>query len=373
VTYRRITVSAAALVLAAGGSTLAAARNDASRPPLRLVTVSKKLRQPTYVTANASEPRRLYVVERRGIVRVLERGRLRVTPFVNLTALVSTAGERGLLSIAFHPEYASNRLLYAMYTDRAGAINVVELRSSGNAVVPASRRTLVRIEHDESLYHNGGQLQFGPDGLLYAGTGDGGYLGPQPDPHGNSQNLDVLLGKIFTLDVAQPSPRPRIVAYGLRNPWRFSFDRNGDALIGDVGWNGFEEVNRLPRGATLVNFGWSVYEARRARRSGGDPPPLNPAGELTWPILTYSTRINGNCSITGGYAYRGRAVPRLAGRYVFGDYCSGRIWSVPITGGTAGRLRLEPVRARGLTSFGEDARGELYAVTLSGALYRLAR
>jgi glucose/arabinose dehydrogenase len=255
---------------------------------------------------------------------------------------------------------------FVFFTDREGDVIVAE----GSREAPAALRILVRIAHDESLYHNGGQLAFGPDGLLYAGVGDGGYLGRDPDPRGNSQNLGVLLGKIFRLDVSQPEPKPELVAYGLRNPWRFSFAPSGDLLIGDVGYNAAEEVDRLPAGtAGLVNFGWSVYEGRQKRRTS---VALNPAGTLVWPVLTYRTFAPGNCAITGGFVYRG-GVRALAGRYVYGDYCSGRIWSARIDAGRAVGVRREPFVVGDLASFGEDQVRELYVVSLAGTIYRLAR
>jgi glucose/arabinose dehydrogenase len=328
------------------------------------------VRQPTFVTTAPGEPNRLYLVERRGTVRVLQNGRLRTAPFLNVSGVVSTAGERGLLSIAFHPEYASKRLVYACYVERDGAIKVVEFRVAGDRVDMSSARVLVRVAHDESPYHYGGQIAFGPDRLLYVGIGDGGYLGPQPDPNGNSQNMQVLLGKIFRIAVDDANARPEIVAYGLRNPWRFSFDGGGRLIIGDVGWRGFEEIDVLAPDTGLVNFGWSVYEGRRKRRTDVEQ---NPAGTLTWPVHTYSTNVNGNCSITGGYVYRGRVITSLRGRYVFGDYCSGRIWSAPYANGRLGRVRLEPVRIRMLSSFGIDGNGELYGVALSGSIHRFVR
>jgi glucose/arabinose dehydrogenase len=328
------------------------------------------VRQPTFVTAAPGEPNRLYVVERRGTVRVLQNGRLRTAPFLNISGAVSTAGERGLLSIAFHPEYASKRLVYACYVERDGAIKVVEFRVAGDRVDTSSARVLVRVAHDESPYHYGGQIAFGPDRVLYVGIGDGGYLGPQPDPNGNSQNMQVLLGKIFRIAVDDANARPEIVAYGLRNPWRFSFDGGGRLIIGDVGWRGFEEIDVLAPDAGLVNFGWSVYEGRRKRRTDVEQ---NPTGTLTWPVHTYSTNVNGNCSITGGYVYRGRAIKSLRNRYVFGDYCSGRIWSAPYADGRLGRVRLEPVRIRMLSSFGLDGNGELYGVALNGSVHRFVR
>lgn len=334
--------------------------------------MARRLPKPVYVTAPASEPNRLYVVQQAGLVRVLAGGRLQPRPFVDVRSHTRSGGERGLFSIAFSPRYATDRLLYACYSDLQGAITVVELReSNGRATIV---RTLLRVPHDDSSFHNGGQLQFGPDGLLYAGFGDGGYYGQQPDPHGNSQNLAVLLGKIVRFDPAAVAPKPEIVAYGLRNPWRFSFDSvSGDLVIGDVGWFGFEEIDVLPAGTNeLVNFGWSTYEGSRERRRG-DPVELNPTGRLVWPSYTYSTGLAGNCSITGGYVYRRGRATRLRGRYVYGDLCSGRIWTLRLAGGRASDVRLEPMRITMLSSFGLDARGELYAVALTGTVHRFVR
>ena len=355
---------AAGLLLAAGAES-----SQVASAAYRLRTVAS-VGQPTFVTAAPGEPNRLYVVERRGTVRVLESGRLRATPFLNVSSAVSTAGERGLLSVAFHPDYASNRLVYACYVERDGAIKVVELRVAGARADTSSARVVVRVPHDESPFHNGGQIAFGPDRRLYVGIGDGGYLGREPDPNGNSQNLHVLLGKVFRIAVDNHAAAPEIVAYGLRNPWRFSFDGAGRLVIGDVGWNGFEEIDVLNPGPGLLNFGWSVYEGRRKRRTDVE---LNPAGGLTWPVRTYPTNVNGNCSIVGGYVYRGGAIRSLRGRYVFGDYCSGRIWSAPYGEGRLGRLRLEPVRIPTLSSFGLDGKGELYGVALNGSIRRFVR
>ena len=345
------------------------------RGPFEIVVT--KLGQPVYLTATTAEPNRLYVVQRKGLVRVLVKGRLRSRPFVDLRRVVAVQGERGLLSLAFSPTYGTDGLLYVCYTDRDGAINIVEFRARNGVPDAGSARTVLRVAHDDSTYHNGGALAFGPDGLLYAGLGDGGY-GPapnfpnaQPDPHGNSQNLDVLLGKIVRLDVKQVVPEPQIVAYGVRNPWRFSFTSAGDLVIGDVGWSAAEEVDVLRAGGSkLVNFGWSVYEGNSPRRRGPEVQ-LNPVGELTGPAYAYS-HDNDNCSITGGYVYRGRA-RRLSGRYVFGDYCSGRIWSMRLADGRASGLRRERATIKGLVSFGEDASGNLYAIAFGGTIYRFVR
>ena len=380
-TRKRI-VSCFALVLFASstagavGARGTAESREAAKPKsaFALKRVVRGLRRPLSLASAPGEPTRLYVVLQPGTVRVVERGRLRPGFFLDLRRRVQSIGEMGLLSIAFHPNYASNGLFYAAFNDEGEEqpVTVVEYQVRNGQVDPSTERVLVRVPHPESPYHNGGQLQFGPDGKLYMSLGDGGYLldgGAKPDPHGNAQNLDVLLGKIVRMDVGARPPDPEIVAYGLRNPWRFSFTPGGDMIIGDVGWNKVEELDVLPAGAGLVNFGWSVFEGRARRSNAG---PLNTAGRLVWPALTYLTRRRGNCSIIGGYVYRGR-VARLRGRYVFGDYCSGRIWSVRIANGRASGLRLEPVKLPQLNSFGEDGAGELYAVSLGGGLYRFAR
>ncbi|HEV2901716.1 MAG TPA: PQQ-dependent sugar dehydrogenase [Gaiellaceae bacterium] len=360
-----------ALVLVAFGAEAALTRESAPRPALRLIPVAT-FRAPVHATAPRNERGRLYVVERAGRIRVVAARRVLSPPFLDIRRLVGVGGERGLLSAAFHPDHAANGLLYVAYTARiSGAVTVAEYRRVGARVDAASERVLVSVPHEHGPFHNGGQLAFGPDGLLYVGVGDGGYAGQSPDPDGNSQNRNVLLGKLFRLDPSAANPQPELVAYGLRNPWRFSFDRaSGDLYLADVGWRTNEEVNHLAAGSTgLVDFGWSVYEGRRRRSTTVE---RDPAGRLVFPVHTYPTNIADNCSITGGFVYRGRAVERLRGRYVFGDYCSGRIWSLIVRGGRAPRARLEPVRARDLVSFAEDAAGELYAVTLTGRIYRFA-
>jgi glucose/arabinose dehydrogenase len=355
----------------------ASARTKA--PPYRLRLIAKGLDGATFLTAVPGNRTVVYVVQRDGRVRALVRGRLSRTVLLDIRGRTSSEGERGLLSVAFHPDYGRNGRLYAYSTARSdGAINIAEYQVRNGRADPKSTRTLLHVPHPDSPFHNGGQLAFGPDGRLYAGIGDGGYLGfggpgrLQEDPHGNSQNLGVLLAKIFSLDPDSADPAARIAAYGLRNPWRFSFaPRSGDMIIGDVGYNSFEEVDVLKRTARQpVNFGWSVYEGRQRRADAR--VTLNGAGELLFPLLTYRTSSSENCAITGGYIYRG-SVAGLKGRYVFGDYCSGRIWSVLLRDDRAVGLRLEPVRARNLTSFGEDGRGELYAVTLTGRVYKFVR
>lgn len=354
----------------------AGAEPQAQNPPYRFRRLPPRIPGAIHVAAPPGSRGVIYVVQRNGRIRVYSRGRLQRQAFLDLRRRVSTDGERGMFSVAFHPSFASNRLLYVCYTDRSGAVLVVEHRSAGARVAGDSERLLVRIPHADSSYHNGGQLAFGPDGRLYVSVGDGGYISEPPrllpDPHGNAQNLRVLLGKIFALDVSQPSPTPEIVAYGLRNPWRFAVDPGQNALvIGDVGWRSTEEIDYLRLGTGRpVNFGWSVYEGRRPRPQAG---PLDSSGELAWPLRTYATNVKGNCSVVGGLVYRG-SIRALRGRYVFGDYCSGRIWSVRLNGGRPTSFRREPLTVHGLASFGQDARGELHAVSVDfGRVYRLAR
>ena len=321
---------------------------------------------PTDVTAPASQPGTLYVVEQGGLIKVVTGGRVRPEPFLDVRSLVSCCGERGLLSVAFHPRYATNHLFYVDYTDTNGNTRVVEYKSDGTRAIPSSARQLF-FEQQPFPNHNGGQLAFGPDGMLYIGMGDGGSGG---DPNNNGQTFTTKLAKIWKLDVSQANPQPVLVGYGLRNPWRFSFDRaTGDLYIGDVGQDRWEEVDYVPRAqlGRLWNFGWAVYEGRarydRTRK-------LDTRAPYRGPIQVYSHALG--CSITGGFVYRGKARPDLAGRYVFGDYCSGTIWSLRVVKGRATGVRREPYQLPGLTSFGEDASGGLYAVTEGGTLYRIA-
>jgi glucose/arabinose dehydrogenase len=332
--------------------------------PLRLVRVAEGLESPLYVTFAPGEPERLYVLEQVGRIAVVEDGRVRTERFLDVSDEVVAGGEQGLLGLAFHPRYEANRLLYVHYTNVEGDTRVVEYRARADrrGVDESSARALFAEEQPYSN-HNGGQLAFAPDGRLWLGLGDGGSGG---DPENRAQNLSSRLGKLLAIDVDRPEPRAEIVAYGLRNPWRFSFDREtGDLWIGDVGQSAFEEVNRLPRGrlGELVNFGWDVFEGRAPYE---DKEP-NPAGELVEPVVVYD-RGQG-ISVTGGYVYRGTDVPSAVGRYFYGDYGSGTIWSLPADGGSP---RVEPFEVDALSSFGEGAQGELYLVSLEGTVFRLA-
>jgi glucose/arabinose dehydrogenase len=324
----------------------------------RIQPFLRGLAAPVHVAAPASEPDRLYIVEQAGRIRVAVNGRLRAAPFLDIRDRVRSGGEQGLLSVAFHPDYEQNRRIYVNYTDRNGDTNVVEFRTNGTRALPGTARRLLLVRQPYAN-HNGGQVAFALDGRLWVGMGDGGSGG---DPENRAQNMSSRLGKLLSIDVRTRGVR--IEALGLRNPWRFSFDRRtGDLWIGDVGQNEIEEIDvlRAPFPAGLENFGWDVYEGRATY----EDKPLGP-GRLIQPIAQY-THADG-CSVTGGFVYRGRLARGSVGRYFYGDYCSGIVWSMSARGGSP---RREPFTVPQLTSFGEDARGELYLVSGAGTIYRL--
>ena len=348
-----VAVAAAAVPYALG---------ERSRTELRFTKVAGGFSQPVYVAQPKNEPGRLYVVERQGRIRVLSNGKR--STFLDIHGRVESGyDEQGLLSVAFSPGYAKNHRFYVYYTNRQGDIEVDRFVSRRGRAVPSTRRRILLVAHRANDNHDGGQLQFGPDGRLYAGTGDGGSGG---DPPNNSQNLSRRLGKLLRYS----GGKWRVTAYGLRNPWRFSFDRaTGDLVIGDVGQDEWEEIDYRPRAQALhglTNYGWSAYEGN----SRFEPSRLNRRGSLVGPIQVYRHGSAG-CSVTGGYVYRGNAVPLAKGRYFYGDYCSGNVWSLRIDGGKAVDNRRE-TRIGSLSSFGQAANGELYAVSLDGDLYRLA-
>ena len=366
VTVRRLLVLLVAGV-AAGCGAAEAERAEAPRVQqaagLRLERVATGLASPVHVAAPRSEPRRLYVVEQEGRILVHENGRVRPQPFLDIRDRVTAGGERGLLSVAFHPRYGSNRRFYVNYTDVNGDTRVVEYRSNGRRALPGTARLLFRLAQPYGN-HNGGQLAFGRDGRLYVGMGDGGSAG---DPENRAQDLGTLLGKLVTINVDRRGAKPQIAASGLRNPWRFSFDRaTGDLWIGDVGQSSWEEINFTPRAQLpgLENYGWDVYEGRAVYEQK-EPS----RGALVFPVHVYG-REQG-CTVAGGFVYRGRALPRTRGRYFFGDYCAGTVWSLRRVGGEVRQLRREPFRVPSLVSFGEDANGELYLVSLQGSIFRL--
>ena len=355
---RRLAVLGALLVLLV--PVVAAAQKQA----LRLVKVASGFESPVLLTAAPGETNRLYVVGQNGLIYVLDHGKRRAKPFLDVRSLVTAGGEQGLLGLAFHPKYARNRLFYVAYTSADGYNTVARFRSNGTSAIPSSRTTLLSVK-DPYANHNGGNLAFGPDGKLYTSIGDGGSGG---DPEDRAQNMSSRFGKLLRLDVSRPGAQWAIAGLGLRNPWRFSFDRaTGDLWIGDVGQNSVEEVDVVPRGTTgLLNFGWNVYEGSKSY----EDKPLGP-GKLVQPVFEYS-HDNGGCSITGGFVYRGRLIPPVSGRYFFGDYCSGVIWSLALVNGKADDVRVEGFRVPGLTSFGQGPAGELYLVSADGQIYRLA-
>jgi glucose/arabinose dehydrogenase len=328
---------------------------------LGLTLIAQGFSDPVYVTAPRSESGTLYVAQRDGRIHTFNRTSSSVRLFLDLGRRVGRVGFQGLHSIAFHPQYASNGRLYVSFASAGNDVFVEEYRSRQGSVNVRTRRLILRIPQSRrgQYAHFGGQLAFGPDGRLYAAIGDG--LG------NGSQNPRDLFGKLLRLDVDGRIKKPVVLASGLRNPWRFSFDRRtGSLYVADVGESAWEEVNLVRPGTRgPLNFGWDVFEGRSRRRDD------TVAGRLVQPVATYS-HAAGNCSITGGFVYRGRAVPLARGRYFFGDLCSGRIWTI---GAGAGQetMQLTGLRVRLLTSFGEDAEGELYAVSRRGHLYRLTQ
>ena len=341
--------------------------------PLDVRAVATGFDSPTFATAAPGRPNRLYVTEQSGQIRVLvleENGetRLRDEPYLDLSSRVSTDGnEQGLLSVVFHPSFESNGLLYVNYTDVAGDTRVVEFREPAPGADPIETRELLYV-HQPYANHNGGQLAFGPDGLLYVGMGDGGSAN---DPENRAQDLSSRLGKMLRLDVDDASTEWKMLGYGLRNPWRFSFDRvTGDLWIGDVGQGAVEEVDFVsgPDLGKRYNFGWDVYEGTVLV----DDKPLTPGGILVEPRSEYTHEFG--CSVTGGYVYRGEKLREQAwGRYFYGDYCSGRIWSLARFPNRMITRRGHPFRVLELTSWAEDLNGELYALSRNGTIYRLVR
>jgi glucose/arabinose dehydrogenase len=327
---------------------------------LKIERIANGLDAPVGISSTPSEPGRLYVVEQPGRVRVLEDGKLLADPFLDISSEVVSGGEQGLLSLAFDPGYASNRLFYVDYTDRNGDTRVVEFEARPGSA-PVRRRELLFVDQPYAN-HNGGQLAFGPDGRLYVGMGDGGSGG---DPENRAQDLSQRLGKLLSMDV-HGDERWRIEGYGLRNPWRFSFDREtGDLWIGDVGQSNWEEIDRTPRASPgLENYGWDVYEGTH----GFEDKEPNPAGHLVMPLYEYSH--DDGCSVTGGFVYRGQAIAAARGRYFFGDYCSGSVWSLAARGNSVDNVVLEG-KVPALSSFGEDTEGEIYAASLNGEVFEL--
>jgi glucose/arabinose dehydrogenase len=359
----------------------APATTAAARRPARLARVGS-FADPVYVTSPRGDRRRQFVVEQGGRIVVVRDGRKLGTPFLDIRSQVTAGGEQGLLSLAFAPDYASSGRFYVYFTGNDGNQRIVEYRRrDAEHADPGSARLVLQMA-DSEVNHNGGLLLFGPDRLLYVGTGDGGGAGDRHGPRGNAQNLGSLLGKILRIDPRESRGRPysvpasnpfvrrsgargEIYAYGLRNPWRYSFDRRtGDLVIGDVGQNEFEEIDFVKRGRGRgANFGWRPFEGR-ARYAPGEQAPGDRA-----PVIVRS-HGDGNCSITGGVVVRD---PRLDlyGRYVFGDFCRGVIESARLSSGRVADVRNTSLKVDSLSSFGQDAQGRVYAVSLAGPVYRL--
>jgi glucose/arabinose dehydrogenase len=346
---------------------------DALAKAVKLEVFARGLAEPLgLVFAPGDKLGRVFIVEKPGRVRIVREGRVEPMPFVDISDKVSSGSEQGLLGVAFHPRFAENGKLYANYTDKNGDTNVVEWRvlKDDSSRVDLSQEKRVLFVEQPFANHNGGDVVFGPDGKLYVGLGDGGS---RFDPQGNGQNRTAFLAKMLRIDVDATSPNAEIVALGLRNPWRYSFDRKtGDLYIADVGQNEYEEVDVVPGGKLSgQNFGWSVREGLHCTK--GDPCP----GGFVDPIVEY-THSEG-CSITGGHVYRGQALPEIAGQYFYADYCTAIIRSFKLEGGRpreaySWRPILDPdSKLAKLTSFGEDERGELYLMSQEGTVYKFAR
>jgi glucose/arabinose dehydrogenase len=362
-------------------STRFASATHGTAAKVRLVQVGS-FRQPVGVTGAPGDPSRVFVVQKGGQVMLLLDGRVQRRPFLDIAELVNSQDtEQGLLGLAFAPDYANNGLFYVDYTIADNDIRVVQYRrSAGNANLAdaASARVVMTIDHHRYTNHNGGQLAFGPEGDLYIGVGDGGS---EDDPEDNGQNTDTLLGKILRIDpspdggytvphtnpfVGQPHKQADIWAYGLRNPWRFSFDHTTGALIiGDVGQSLQEELDFVPAGTGAgANYGWSVWEGDRRNKPGNAP-------HAVFPVLI-ARHSSGYCAIVGGYVVRDRSLPSLYGRYLFGDYCRPQIESVKLSLGKATDLRATGLNVSATSSFGEDASGHIYVASLDGPVYRIA-
>ena len=337
--------------------------------------------EPLYVAQPSGDPH-VYIVEQGG--RIIRTGTDGSAPetFLDVSGEITAGGEQGLLGLAFPPDYEQSRLFYIDYTDTSGDTQIVEYRTSDDGRVDTGSARQVLTVDQPFTNHNGGQLQFDPEGNLYIGLGDGGS---ENDPDRNGQNLGVLLAKILRIDpepadgqpygippdnpfVKQDGARPEIYDYGLRNPWRFSFDRKtGDLWIGDVGQNEFEEVDGVTLNvAAGANFGWSAFEARAPFNDDQDAP-----GAIA-PVLEYSH--DDGCSVTGGYVVRDPSVPGLEGRYVYGDFCAGQLHS--FTARPDARVRDDRplgLEVPSLSSFGEDTDGHIYATSLEGGVYRLVQ
>ena len=355
---------------------------------LKLQEIVRGLVDPLYLTAPEGDDR-LFVIEQPGRIRIVEENMLLPTPFLDISDIVSDLGnERGLLGMAFHPDFATNGRFFVNYTatEPRGDTVVAEYTVSADANVANPTGEILLTFDQPQSNHNGGAIEFGPDGFLYIGTGDGGGADDQHGPEGNGQNLDTLLGKLLRIDVDSGSPygipadnpfatgggRPEIWAYGLRNPWRFSFDSlNGDVYIADVGQELLEEVNVEPGNAAGLNYGWKIMEGTDCFQAAS----CDSTG-LVLPVHEYPHN-QGRQSITGGYVYRGTCIPDIQGRYFFGDFAGEQMYTFEYGSGAISNLQeitssIDPNSdIAGLTSFGEDGYGELFVVSRDGKIFKI--
>ncbi len=360
----------------------AVATSPAAAQPVALTTrlVADDLDQPLYVTSPPGDTR-LFVVEQTGRIRILVDGQVAQAPFLDLSDSISGGGEQGLLGLAFHPGYASNGRFFVNYTDTSGDTRIVAYQVSADPGVadPASATELLGIDQPYAN-HNGGWLGFGPDGFLYIGMGDGGAGG---DPEKRAQNPDELLGKILRLDVDGAAPytipaenpfangggRPEIFVLGVRNPWRPAFDGT-DFYIADVGQGAWEEITVISTADAGANLGWNIMEGPACFRAES----CEQTG-IVPPTYAYS-QGTGGCSITGGYVYRGKAIPEIVGQYFFADFCDSRVQSFAYANGAAGKVIDWTAQLGGIgaiTSFGVDSVGELYITTIEGNVFEIVR
>jgi glucose/arabinose dehydrogenase len=337
-------------------------------------------KSPVDAVAAPGDRSHLFVVEQAGRIMLLSGGRKLSRPFLDIRSSVRAGGEQGFLSLVFAPDYQSSGLFFVYFTGRNGDVHVQQFRRSANPELAdvRSRREVLRVAHSQFPNHNGGDLHFGPDGKLYIGIGDGGS---ENDPFRRGQNLGTLLAKLLRIDprpgggytVPSDNPfthragaRPEIWAYGLRNPFRFSFDREtGDLTVADVGQNKYEEVDFRKKGEGRgANYGWSVFEGFSRFRPGNAPGYVKP--------VLVTKHSAGNCAIIGGYVVRDHSVPALLGRYLYGDNCNPTIYSVVLGDGRATGNRATGLKVSALSSFGEDAAGHVYLTSLGGSVYRIA-
>jgi len=369
-------------LLACAGNPTSIALPPEGAGSLRLELVKSGFSSPVYLTSPPGDTARLFVVEQTGRIQVVQHGQLLPTAFLDIHSQLVSGGEQGLLSVAFHPSYAANGFFYVNYTDLNGDTRVERYTVSvadSNLADTATHKLILFIPQPYTN-HNGGLVMFGPDGMLYIGMGDGGSGG---DPQNRAQHPDSLLGKLLRIDVDHGDPyaipannpfatgggAPEIWALGLRNPWRFAFDPpSGLLYIADVGQDSWEELDVEPASQGGLNYGWRIMEGAHCY----NPDPCSSAG-LVLPGLEYS-HADG-CSVIGGFVYRGTRSPALAGQYFFSDYCQGWVRSARYANGAvASRTLWSPdVSPGSVLSFGQDARGELYVLSGSGAVYRIAQ